>query len=93
MDIDFEDGRILEMEQNSIELHIDGMILHIPDNVLKERMELLCFDTVEEALKDIEILSSAFCKNLANRHIIVSNIEEEVLKYLDFELEPYRRSK
>ena len=80
----FEMGDIYEIE-------VDGRIIRIPSEVIEERMRLMHIDSVEKAIEDVKIMSEAFASSLSNEEKCASDFEKRVFKFLDCDIDVYRR--
>ena len=69
----------------------DGRIIRIPSEVIEERMRLMHIDSVEKAIEDVKIMSEAFASSLSNEEKCASDFEKRVLKFLDCDIDVYRR--
>ena len=88
--MDFVDERDYEMERDIYEIEIGERIVHIPFEVIEERMRLMYIDSVEEAIEDAKIMAEAFASSLSNEEKCAPNFEKRVLKYLDCDVDIYR---
>ncbi len=79
------------MERDIYEIEISERIVHIPCEVIEERMKLMYTDSVEEAIEDAKDTMEAFASSLSNEEIKSANFEKRVLKFLDCDTSVYRR--
>ncbi len=80
-----------EMERDIYEIEIGERIVHIPFEVIEERMRLMYIDSIEEAIEDAKDTMEAFASSLSNEEIKSANFEKRALKFLDCETSVYRR--
>ena len=89
--MDFTDERDEKMEKDDFEIEVGGRIVRIPSEVIKERMKLLYIDSESEAIKDAKEVIEAYASDLSEEEIRSKNFERDTLKFLDFEIDVYRR--
>ncbi len=89
--MDFVDERDYGMERDIYEIEIGERIVHIPFEVIEERMRLMYIDSIEEAIEDAKDTMEAFASSLSNEEIKSANFEKRALKFLDCETNVYRR--
>ena len=89
--MDMPDERELDMEKDIYEVEVGERIVHIPSEVIEERMKLMYIDSAEEAVEDARDTMEAFASDLSDEEIRSENFEEDALKFLDCETDVYRR--
>ena len=89
--MDYTDERDFEMEKDIYEIEISDHIIHIPSEVIEERMKLMYINSVEDAIKDIKIMSEAFVSSLSYEEKCSPDFEKRVLKFLDRDIDIYRK--
>ena len=85
------DERDEEMERDIYEVEVGERIVHIPSEVIEERMKLMYIDSTEEAVEDARDTMEAFASSLSKEEIKSENFEKRALKFLDCETDVYRR--
>ena len=89
--MDMPDERELDMEKDIYEVEVGERIVHIPSEVINERMKLMYIDSESEAIKDAKEVIEAYASDLSEEEIRSENFEEDALKFLDCETDVYRR--
>ncbi len=89
--MDMPDERELDMEKDIYEVEVGERIVHIPSEVIEERMKLMYIDSTEEAVEDARDTMEAFASSLSKEEIKSVNFEKDALKFLDCETDVYRR--
>ncbi len=89
--MDMFDERDIEMEKDIYEVEVGERIVHIPSEVIEERMKLMYIDSIEEAVEDARDTMEAFASSLSKEEIKSVNFEKRALKFLDCETSVYRR--
>ena len=89
--MDILDERDEEMERDIYEVEVGERIVHIPSEVIEERMKLMYIDSTEEAVEDARDTMEAFASSLSKEEIKSVNFEKDALKFLDCETDVYRR--
>ena len=78
-----------EKEQDGMEIVIDGLKIEIPEELIQERMELMCFDTREDVVKDIKDSLSGYLKCLDSKKINNPLLNDEIIEWLHSEMQIY----
>ncbi len=86
-DRDYCDEREKDMETITLE---NGLELEIPEEMIRERMDLLYMDR-EEAVEDVRHLSERYSRHLLNTGVSLEKYPEEIAKYLNAEIDTYRK--
>ena len=89
--MDISDERELDMERDIYEVEVGERIVHIPPEVIEERMKLMYIDSTEEAVEDARDTMEAFASSLSKEEIKSVDFEKRALKFLDCETSVYRR--
>ena len=82
----------LAILETNFEVEVGGRIVHIPSEMIEERMKLMYIDSVEEAVEDARDTMEAYSKDLTKEEIASPNFEKHALQFLDCETSVYRRS-
>ncbi len=85
------DERDEEMERDGFEIEVGGRTVHISSEAIEERMKLMYIDSESEAVEDARIMADAFASSLTPAQIDAPDFEQRVLKYLDCDVDVYRR--
>ncbi len=88
--MDIIDERDEEMERGTV-LEIDGASIEIPEKMIEERMKLMYMNSAEEAAKDARVMAEAFASSLSPEEKLAPDFKQRVLKYLDCDVDIYRR--
>lgn len=88
--MDMIDERSDEMERSAV-LEIDGISVEIPKEMIEERMELMHMNSAEEAIEDARVMAEAFASSLSPEEKLAPDFKQRVLKYLDCDVDVYRR--
>lgn len=88
----YENGLNQEKERNkTITIEIAGMNLEIPEELVKERMERMYIDTMEENLEDIKQMGEAFFECFKQDKLKKDeNFRQQFIDYLDESMEVLR---
>ena len=88
--MDMIDEREEEMEKDVV-LEIDGVSIEIPEEMIEERMELMHMNSAKEAVEDARVMAEAFASSLSSEEKLAPDFKQRVLKYLDCDVDVYRR--